>query len=150
MLVVRSNVSQFCEAIRNQKRIVFTNGCFDLLHVGHVRYLQEARALGDYLFVGLNSDSSVKAIKGPTRPVQTQEDRAEILLALKSVDAVSLFSEETPLELLKLVKPQFLVKGADWDINKIVGKDFVESYGGQVKQITFVPGRSTSNIISKL
>src|SRR4051812_20675888 len=102
----RRSVAEFCEKIRSQKKkIVFTNGCFDILHLGHVQYLAEARALGDFLFVGVNSDASVSVLKGPERPVQSESDRARILLSLKSVDAVSIFSESTPLDLIKLVKP---------------------------------------------
>jgi D-glycero-beta-D-manno-heptose 1-phosphate adenylyltransferase len=147
----REQISEFCRRLRAQnKKIVFTNGCFDILHLGHVRYLADARKLGDVLFVGLNSDSSVKGLKGPTRPVQNQADRAEILLSLKMVDAVSVFDEPTPLELIKLVRPDVLVKGGDWQPDKIVGRDFVESYGGKVRSLPFVKGHSTTSLVEKI
>lgn len=136
--------------LRNQKKIVFTNGCFDILHIGHVKYLQEARACGDLLFIGINSDQSVQILKGPTRPIQNQSDRAEILAALACVDYVCVFNEETPLKLIESVKPQILVKGGDWHIEKIVGAEFVMSLGGSVKSLQFVDGRSTTNIIRKI
>lgn len=131
------------------KKIVFTNGCFDLLHVGHVRYLQQARSLGDYLVVGVNSDASVKRLKGPTRPVQNENDRSEILAALGCVDFSVMFIEDTPENLIKLVKPHILVKGGDWKIDQIVGADFVQSYGGQVMSLQFIDGKSTTKIIEK-
>ncbi len=129
------------------KKIVFTNGCFDLLHVGHVRYLQEAKKLGDALVVGINSDASVKRLKGPTRPVQNEQDRAEILAALEAVDATVLFTEDTPENLIHKVKPDILVKGGDWKIDSIVGAPFVMSYGGKVMSLQFVDGKSTTKII---
>ena len=131
------------------KKIVFTNGCFDLLHVGHVRYLEQAKQLGDLLFVGLNSDESVKRLKGPLRPIQNQDDRAEILAALRCVDFVSVFDEDTPYQLIKKVRPQILVKGGDWKIEAIVGHDLVTSWGGQVYSLTFIDGKSTTSLISK-
>ncbi len=150
-LLQRAQVASFCNEIKNQnKKIVFTNGCFDILHLGHVKYLAQARALADFLFVGLNSDVSVAQLKGVHRPVQHQQDRAEILLSLKSVDAVSIFEEATPLELIKLVKPYVLVKGGDWAPDKIVGGPFVQSLGGSVKSLPFVMGYSTSTIIEKI
>lgn len=132
-----------------QKKIVFTNGCFDLLHIGHIRYLKEAGKLGDVLIVGINTDASVKRLKGPTRPVQNQDDRAEILASLKCVTHTVLFEQDTPLELIKLIQPDVLVKGGDWPIEKIVGHDVVLARGGVVKSLNFVEGRSTTNIISK-
>ena len=132
-----------------QKKIVFTNGCFDLLHIGHIRYLKEAQKLGDVLIVGINTDASVKRLKGPTRPVQNEDDRAEILASLKSVTHTILFDQETPLELIKLIQPDVLVKGGDWPIEKIVGHEVVLKRGGVVKSLNFVEGRSTTNIISK-
>lgn len=138
------------QAFRGQKKIVFTNGCFDLLHVGHVRYLQEARALGDLLIVGVNSDASVRRLKGPTRPVQNENDRAEILAALGCVDFTVVFSEDTPARLIEEVRPDFLVKGGDWKIDQIVGSEFVLSYGGQVRSLNFIEGRSTTKIIEKV
>ncbi len=138
------------EAERNRSRIVFTNGCFDLLHVGHIRYLQEARSLGDRLVVALNTDASVQKLKGPTRPVQHELDRSEIMAALGCVDYVTLFGEETPLKLIELLKPDILVKGGDWPPDKIVGSSFVLGRGGQVRSLAFQPGRSTSSIIEKI
>lgn len=134
---------------RQHKKIVFTNGCFDLLHVGHVRYLQEARALGDLLVVGVNSDASVKVLKGPTRPVQIEADRAEILAALACVDYTVIFNEETPAELIRQVVPDILVKGGDWKIEQIVGADFVIAQGGKVLSLQFVDGKSTTKLIEK-
>lgn len=131
------------------KKIVFTNGCFDLLHVGHVRYLQEAKKLGDVLVVGVNSDASVKRLKGPTRPVQIEGDRAEILAALGAVDYTVIFTEDTPLNLIETVKPDILVKGGDWKIDQIVGSDFVIANGGKVMSLQFVDGKSTTKLIEK-
>jgi D-glycero-beta-D-manno-heptose 1-phosphate adenylyltransferase len=132
-----------------KKKIVFTNGCFDLLHVGHVRYLAEAQKLGDFLVVGINSDDSVKRLKGPSRPIQNQQDRAEILKALKSVDETVIFVEDTPQNLIEQIKPDILVKGGDWSVDQIVGGRFVQSYGGQVCSLTFIDGKSTTKIIEK-
>lgn len=134
---------------KSGKKIVFTNGCFDLLHIGHVRYLEQAKSLGDILIVGINTDASVQVLKGPTRPIQNENDRAEILASLKSVDHTVLFGEQTPINLIKSVKPDILVKGGDWKKEQIVGWDFVESYGGEVKSLQFVDGKSTTNIIAK-
>ena len=146
-----NEVAAFCQSLKKQnKKIVFTNGCFDILHVGHVTYLQQARELGDFLFLGLNSDSSVRKLKGEQRPVQNEKDRSRILLQLKSVDALCIFPEDTPLDLIKQVKPDVLVKGGDWDVNQIVGKEFVESYGGVCKNLPFVSGYSTSTILEKI
>ncbi len=131
-------------------RFVFTNGCFDLLHVGHVRYLQEARALGDRLVVALNTDRSVRALKGPERPLQHEQDRAEILAALACVDYVTLFDEETPLKVIEQVEPDVLVKGGDWSADKIIGAPFVLGRGGEVHSLKFQPGRSTTAIIDKI
>jgi len=137
------------QARRLAKKIVFTNGCFDLLHVGHVRYLQQARSLGDYLVVGVNSDASVKRLKGPKRPVQNENDRAEILAALAVVDAVTLFDTDTPYDLIKVVQPDVLVKGGDWPPEKIVGYDIVKARGGEVRSLQFVEGRSTTELIRR-
>jgi D-beta-D-heptose 7-phosphate kinase/D-beta-D-heptose 1-phosphate adenosyltransferase len=145
-----SNISSQVEAYRkSNKKIVFTNGCFDLLHIGHVTYLEEAKKLGDILIVGINTDASVRVLKGPTRPIQNENDRSEILAALKAVDHTILFSEDTPLNLIKKIKPDVLVKGGDWKIEQIVGSDFVMSYGGTVKSLNFVNGKSTTAIIEK-
>ena len=138
------------KALQQQnKKVVFTNGCFDLLHVGHVRYLAEAKKLGDFLIVGINSDDSVKRLKGPTRPIQNQSDRAEILKALEAVDETVIFTEDTPENLIKNVRPDILVKGGDWKVDQIVGGPFVQSYGGQVCSLTFIDGKSTTKIIEK-
>ncbi len=130
--------------------MVFTNGCFDILHYGHTKYLQDARAKGDYLIVAVNSDSSIRNIKARNRPVVGQADRLRIVAALGCVDFVVLFKESNPLKVIKALKPDILVKGSDWDKKRIVGADFVESYGGKVKTINLVKGRSTSAIIEKI
>jgi rfaE bifunctional protein nucleotidyltransferase chain/domain len=132
------------------QRIVFTNGVFDLLHAGHVRYLQQARSLGDVLIVGLNSDRSVRANKGPGRPITPEAERAEILEALTPVDAVVVFDAETPYDLIEALEPDVLVKGADWAEDAIVGRDLVEQRGGRVVRVPLEPGRSTSAIIRKV
>lgn len=132
------------------KKIVFTNGCFDILHAGHVDYLKKAKEWGDVLIVGLNSDSSVRKNKGVNRPIVTQNERSYILKNLKSVDYVVLFEEETPINLIEKILPDVLVKGSDWKINKIVGKDIVESNGGEVKNIDLVAIQSTTEIIKKV
>lgn len=132
------------------KRIVFTNGCFDILHAGHVKYLEKAKSLGDVLMLGLNSDCSVKKIKGPSRPVVSQKDRAVVIASLGFVDYVTIFGDITPLTLIKMVKPHILVKGADWKVGNIVGADFVKSYGGRVVTIPLVKGRSTTGLISRI
>ena len=134
----------------NRKRIVFTNGCFDLLHTGHTRYLSAAKALGDYLVVAVNSDRSVKAIKGPKRPVMTQEDRVELLAALDAVDGVVIFDEENPLKVIQYLMPDILVKGGDWKEDEIIGADVVKETGGEVKRIPYVSGYSSSDIIKKI
>lgn len=132
------------------KKIVFTNGCFDILHSGHVSYLNEARSHGDLLFVGLNSDSSVKRLKGEERPINSELDRKFVLENLKAIDFVEIFTEDTPLELIKSVNPQLLVKGGDWTPDQIVGSEHVLSNGGQVKSLSFKKGYSTTNIIEKI
>ncbi|MDR5170856.1 bifunctional D-glycero-beta-D-manno-heptose-7-phosphate kinase/D-glycero-beta-D-manno-heptose 1-phosphate adenylyltransferase HldE [Methylobacillus flagellatus] len=132
------------------ERIVFTNGCFDLLHAGHVTYLEAARHTGDRLVLGLNTDRSVSALKGPTRPVIHEQDRARVLAALESVDAVILFDEDTPIDLIKAIRPDVIVKGSDYTEDQVVGGAEVKSWGGKVALIDVVPGRSTSNIIRKL
>jgi D-beta-D-heptose 7-phosphate kinase/D-beta-D-heptose 1-phosphate adenosyltransferase len=129
--------------------VVFTNGVFDLLHPGHVRYLQDARALGDALIVAVNSDRSVRAIKGPSRPINPQEERAEVLGALGCVDAVVVFDEDTPLAIISRIQPDVLVKGADWGPDHIVGRDVVEARGGRVVRIELAPGHSTTELIRK-
>ncbi len=131
-------------------RIVFTNGCFDLLHLGHVDYLEKARRLGDRLVLGLNTDASVQRLKGPSRPVQDEVSRARVIAALEFVDMVVLFDEETPLELIQLVRPDVLVKGDDYSIDTIVGAKEVMAWGGSVQTVPLVEGYSTSRIIEKL
>lgn len=136
--------------LRSQNKIVFTNGCFDLLHVGHVRYLQEAKAQGDILVLGLNSDRSVSELKGPTRPIQKQSDRAEILAALACVDFVCIFDESTPLKLIEAITPDILVKGGDWKPDQIVGSEHVLKHGGDVRSLVFIDGKSTTKIVEKM
>lgn len=130
--------------------IVFTNGCFDIIHAGHVSYLEEAKALGDKLIVGLNSDESVRGLKGNQRPIIAELNRAKVLAALESVDMVILFQEETPIELIKSVKPQYLVKGGDYREEDMIGANFVTQHNGKVMILSFVDGLSTSNIIDKI
>ena len=130
--------------------IVFTNGCFDLLHVGHISLLEQARELGDVLVVGLNSDRSVRALKGPTRPIVTQQDRARVLAALKSVDYVTIFNARTPLALITALKPNVLVKGADWGRGEIVGRRVVERHGGRVVRVPLKAGHSTTRLVQRL
>jgi rfaE bifunctional protein nucleotidyltransferase chain/domain len=133
------------------RKVVFTNGCFDLLHVGHVRYLQAARALGDFLVLGLNADASVRRLgKGPGRPLTPQAERAEILAALACVDVVVIFSQDTPLELIQTLRPDVLVKGGDYAPEGIVGRPEVLSWGGAVHVIPFVPGKSSSSLIARI
>ena len=129
--------------------VVFTNGVFDLLHPGHVRYLTEARSLGVALIIGVNSDRSVRANKGPERPINRAEERVEILLALACVDAAAVFDEDTPLSIITEVQPDILVKGADWGPNNIVGRDVVETRGGRVVRVNLAEGFSTTNLIGK-
>jgi len=133
----------------NQK-VVFTNGCFDIIHLGHVDYLEKARQQGDKLVVGINSDASVRRNKGNSRPIINEESRIRVLASLMFVDAVILFDEDTPLELIELLKPDILIKGNDWSLNKIVGADTVIGNGGKVCTIELVPGFSTSSIVDKI
>ncbi|MCE2740178.1 MAG: D-glycero-beta-D-manno-heptose 1-phosphate adenylyltransferase [Sphingobacteriales bacterium] len=135
---------------REKQRIVFTNGCFDILHRGHVDYLAKAADLGNKLIIGVNTDASVSKLKGPHRPIQDQESRMLILASLTFVDAVILFDEPTPYELIKLVQPDILVKGSDYQVENIVGYDIVQAKGGEIKTIDFIPGYSTSAIESKI
>jgi rfaE bifunctional protein nucleotidyltransferase chain/domain len=141
----------WAEAARQAgKRVVFTNGVFDLVHPGHVRYLRDARALGDVLVVAVNSDRSVRANKGDDRPITAESERAEILAALASVDAVVVFDEETPHDIISRIQPDVLVKGADWGPDNIVGRDIVEARGGRVVRMELAPGFSTTSIIGKV
>ncbi len=133
-----------------EQKIVFTNGCFDLLHLGHITYLEEAAKLGDVLVVGLNSDESVRRLKGPSRPVFPQEARARLLAALEFVEAVVVFEEDTPLRLIEKIRPDVLVKGGDYTPETIVGADVVRSYGGRVEILPLVPGYSTTALIRRL
>lgn len=142
-------LSEFLEKNKGRK-IVFTNGCFDILHRGHVTYLAEAKKLGDLLVIGLNSDASVKRLKGPERPINNESDRRFVISQLKSVDFVEVFTEDTPLNLILTVKPSVLVKGGDWKIEQIVGGKEVQSAGGQVFSLNFVDGYSTTNLIEKI
>jgi len=135
---------------RAGKKVVFTNGCFDLLHIGHVRYLQEAQALGDALVVGVNSDASVRRLKGPGRPLTPARERAEILAALACVDFVTVFGAATPLQLIRALGPDVLVKGGDWPVDTIVGREVVEGRGGKVLAIPFVKNKSTTAVIRKI
>ena len=140
----------FAESVRSRGgTVVFTNGVFDLLHPGHIRYLTEARRLGDALVVGVNSDRSVRANKGPERPINRAEERAEILLALSCVDAAAVFDEDTPLSIITEIQPDILVKGADWGPDNIVGRDVVEARGGRVVRVDLAEGFSTTNLIKK-
>lgn len=132
------------------KRVVFTNGCFDLLHLGHVDYLEKAKGLGDVLVVGLNSDDSVSRFKGPQRPIQDQTSRSRVMASMQAVDLVVFFSEDTPFELISALLPQVLVKGSDYLAENIVGADVVKNAGGVVKTIDFVPGYSTTRIVDKI
>jgi rfaE bifunctional protein nucleotidyltransferase chain/domain len=135
---------------KNNKKIVFTNGCFDILHAGHVSYLSKAKSLGSVLVIGLNSDSSVRKIKGKSRPVVSQKNRALLLAGLEAVDFVVIFNELTPARLIKAIRPDVLVKGGDWKKEKIIGAEFVESYGGKVKSLKYVKGLSTRGLIKKI
>jgi len=139
------------EELRKEgKKIAFTNGCFDILHVGHVRYLREAKKTGDILVLALNSDSSVRAIKGEKRPLVSEEERAEVLAALEFIDFVTIFQELTPLELICHLKPDILIKGGDWPEDKVIGRDEVKKWGGRVAIIPEVEGKSTTNIVEKI
>lgn len=135
---------------RPAKRIVFTNGCFDILHAGHVHYLEAAKEKGNILIVGLNADTSVKKIKGPHRPINSENDRARVLAGLEAVDFVVLFREETPYRLIQAIKPDVLVKGKDWPLGEIVGGDIVRACGGKVLTLPYVKNRSTTHVIRKI
>jgi len=135
---------------QEKKKVVFTNGCFDIIHRGHVDYLTKAKALGDVLIVAVNTDASVRRIKGERRPIVDEDDRANIVASLSPVDYVCLFDEDTPYALISAIVPDVLIKGADWKVDDIVGKDIVEQNGGRVATISFLPNRSTSNIIQRI
>ena len=151
MLIPAERIEDFCAALREAgQKVVFTNGCFDILHAGHVRYLQEARAQGDCLVLGLNSDESVRRLKGPTRPINSELDRAEVVGALKSVDYVVLFGEQTAENLIAKVRPAVYVKGGDYTLDTLPEAKIVQSYGGSVHFVKMVEGRSTTNVIKKI
>ena len=151
MLLDRNLIVETCEELRRQsKKIVFTNGCFDILHVGHVRYLTTAKSFGDILIVGLNTDTSVKMLKGDSRPINNEKDRAEVLLGLKAVDYVVMFGERTAENLVSEVRPDIYVKGGDYTVDTIPEAKIVQSYGGRVELVKFVDGHSTTNIIKQI
>jgi D-beta-D-heptose 7-phosphate kinase/D-beta-D-heptose 1-phosphate adenosyltransferase len=144
------SIKDFAAVQEWNESIVFTNGCFDIIHAGHAQYLEEAKELGEILVVGLNSDASVKRLKGTTRPINNEMDRAFVLAALEAVDYVIIFNEDTPLELIKAIQPDVLVKGGDWAEKDIVGADIVKAKGGRVLSLPFREGLSTTNIIKAL
>ena len=144
-------LTEICKSLKKKrKKIVFTNGCFDIIHRGHISYLKQAKKTGDILIVGLNKDISIRRIKGPQRPINSENDRAFVLSALEMIDYIVMFADDTPLKLIKALRPDILVKGSDWALNEIVGKDILDSYGGKVKRIKLVRGRSTTNVIDKI
>lgn len=147
----RQEAAQLSEKLKKEgKKVVFTNGCFDILHIGHLRYLKEAKEQGEILFVGVNSDDSVKRLKGPTRPINTEMDRAEMLAGLKPVDYVVIFSEDTPVELISELKPSIHVKGGDYKKEDLPETKVVEENGGEVRILGLVEGKSTTNIVNKI
>ena len=148
--LLKDNIEIINRIKAERKKIVFTNGCFDLLHVGHIRYLAQAKRLGDFLIIGLNSDSSVKELKGKDRPINSFDDRATLLSAIESVDLVIMFEEQTPENLIKDIVPDILVKGGDYNIEDIVGYQTVMQNGGQVKTLSFYDGYSSTNYINKI
>ncbi|MBR6712823.1 MAG: D-glycero-beta-D-manno-heptose 1-phosphate adenylyltransferase [Selenomonadaceae bacterium] len=151
MLIDRRDAATFCEDLRQRGRqIVFTNGCFDIIHAGHVRYLTTAKSFGDVLIVGLNNDESVRRLKGANRPINTQDDRAEVLLGLKAVDHVIFFGEQTAEALIAEVKPAVYVKGGDYTLETLPEAAIVQSYGGRVELVNLIAGRSTTNVIEKI
>jgi rfaE bifunctional protein nucleotidyltransferase chain/domain len=150
ILLLPEAVQRFGRAHRGTQRIVFTNGCFDLLHPGHIQTLESSRALGEVLIVGLNSDASIRELKGPSRPLVCENERAELLAAVECVDAVVIFNEPTPREIIAALLPDILVKGGDWPDDQIVGRTEVEAAGGRVVSIPIVPTYSTSAILEKI
>lgn len=151
MIIERNELKKECSKLKAEgKKIVFTNGCFDIIHSGHIYYLSEAKKLGDILIIGLNNDDSVRRLKGSERPINTETDRALVLDSLKFVDYVTIFDEDTPYDLINLLKPDFLVKGGDYKADEVVGADVVRENGGKVVIIPFIQGKSTTNIIQKL
>jgi D-beta-D-heptose 7-phosphate kinase/D-beta-D-heptose 1-phosphate adenosyltransferase len=150
-ILERTALKDKLEELRQKgKKIAFTNGCFDILHVGHVRYLREAKKTADVLILALNSDSSVRSIKGEERPLIPEKERAEILAALEFIDFVTIFQELTPLELINYLKPDILIKGGDWPEEKVVGREEIKKWGGRVAIIPEVEGKSTTNIVEKI
>ncbi len=148
---IDNEVKKIVDKLKKEgKKIVFTNGCFDILHLGHIRYLSEAKKLGDFLIVAINSDSSVRRIKGNKRPIIDEKARAEIIAALEFVDMVIIFSEDTPYNIIKRLKPDILVKGGDWKEDEIVGADIVKKSGGKVLTIPYITGYSTTSIVEKI
>lgn len=151
MLIDKEFGKQLVEILKSQnKKVVFTNGCFDILHIGHLRYLNEAKKQGDVLIIGVNSDASVKRLKGESRPINNQFDRAEMLSGLKAVDYTVIFEEDTPEELIATLKPSIHVKGGDYKKEDLPETKIVESYGGEVRILSFVEGKSTTNIVKKI
>ena len=151
MWIDRKDAAQFCEDLRRQgKKIVFTNGCFDIIHAGHVRYLTTAKSFGDVLIVGLNTDESVRRLKGENRPINSEDDRAEVLLGLKAVDHVIFFGEATAEDLIAEVKPNVYVKGGDYTLATLPEAKIVQKFGGRVELVNLVAGRSTTNIVEKI
>ena len=151
MLISNKDIEFFCQVLRaGGKKVVFTNGCFDILHAGHVRYLAKARSFGDCLVLGLNSDSSVRRLKGPERPINNEQDRAEVVGGLQSVDYVVIFDEPTAEQLIAKVKPDVYVKGGDYTLETLPEAKIVQSYGGRVEFVQMVAGRSTTNVIEKI
>lgn len=147
----RKEAQELIDKLKKEgKKIVFTNGCFDILHVGHMRYLEEAKSFGDYLFVGVNSDESVRRLKGPTRPINNEQDRAELLAGLKSVDYTVVFTEDTPVELIEELKPSIHIKGGDYKKEDLPETKVVESYGGEVYIVSLIEGKSTTNVVKKI
>ena len=144
-------LAKIISGLRSKRmKVVFTNGCFDIVHAGHIEYLSKARAMGDILVIGLNSDASVRRLKGKSRPINNQKDRAKVLSALSFVNYVTIFNEDTPERLIKKIEPDILVKGGDWQMKDIVGASFVKSYGGKVATVPFVKGFSTTSLIKKM
>jgi D-glycero-beta-D-manno-heptose 1-phosphate adenylyltransferase len=151
MVIAEQDIEVWCEQLRKEnKKIIFTNGCFDILHAGHVRYLESAKALGDCLVIGLNSDASVRALKGESRPINNEEDRAEVLGALRAVDCIVIFGDQTAENLITKVRPNIYVKGGDYTVETLPEAKIVLGYGGQIEFVPLVTGRSSSNIINKI
>ncbi|NOZ46917.1 MAG: D-glycero-beta-D-manno-heptose 1-phosphate adenylyltransferase [Chlorobi bacterium] len=151
MILEKGKLKEILDNLKSEnKKIVFTNGCFDIIHSGHITYLYKAKSFGDVLIIGLNSDDSVRRLKGESRPINNQSDRAFVLSALRMIDYITIFNEDTPLELIKELKPNVLVKGGDYTIETIVGADFVKENGGDVRIVPLVKGKSTSEIINKI